>query len=242
MQEYQHISQEETDTFVRQTFSLRRGRALVLTFYGCCLACLLTLWFSGVLISAPDQLISVGFLQFMADHFLVLIGLPVGGMLICYLALRRLTAQILATPVRYLDERQCLLRDQAHLGAFRIIKGACLLIPLLFLLPYLQWSQLPWSNHDASTTLPARISALNAGAQAFAGPLEWRKAATSLINTDTVFPKQTGPILAFTYTYTPAAPVSPVMIAVAAGILLLCLFFMLSALPMSVLTWKGKTS
>ncbi|HEY7419058.1 MAG TPA: hypothetical protein VH593_28005, partial [Ktedonobacteraceae bacterium] len=142
----------------------------------------------------------------------------------CYVTLRRLTRDIMAVPKRYLDERQKAMRDQAHHSAFSIIKLSCLVIPALLLAQYLPWfrqSPAPAPPSQVTVLVPSMLKAdpSTPGLQVF----------TVHLMQIGIRPAQVSP-----------APANPTEIAFAVAILLLCLFLLLSALPMSVLAWKGK--
>lgn len=66
--------------------------------------------------------------------------LPLLCLFVCYCALRYITGDILARPERYLDERQKMLRDQVHRSAYKVLKSACLVVPIAILLYSLFWS------------------------------------------------------------------------------------------------------
>ena len=226
MQEYQQTSQPESETTTLRHVSIWRRRVLVLAFYATGLASLTLLWFAGGLTDAPVQVIPITFLLPLADHFLILICVPVACMFFCYLALRRLTGEIMSTPVRHLDERQRMIRNRTHRSAFNIIKCACLLIPVLFLLPHL-----PWFNQIYPPEYSLTYALLDTYGQPISGgpmPIDgsWSVLHMAMI---TLAPR---PLL-------PAA--TPLEIAVAIAVLLFCLFLMISALPRSVLLWKEKS-
>lgn len=233
----------EVDEAQMRHVSLWKCRLLVLAFYTSFLACLATLWFSGTLLSAPDGLLSPLFLQFIADHRLLVLSVPVAVLVACYLGLRHLTGEIMTVPERYLDERQKMLRDQAHRSAFKLVKLACLLIPCGFLLPHL-----PWPNHSTPVVTQAPIaysmSLKNDVIMANLRTIHFYNRSGVLLGSvsdpshGTVFSLRTMPVTQVIYpTITPA---STTEIAVAGGLLLLCLLLVASALPMTTLAWKGK--
>ena len=215
--------------------SLGRCRLLVGAFYASFLACLAALWFSGTLLSAPDGFLSFSFLQFVATHRLLVLIIPAVILVVCYALLRHLTGEIMTTPERYLDERQKMLRDQAHRSAFKVVKLACVLIPGAFLLPHL-----PWFNQPAPVVpvtmgnpYPMYTIMLHQVPNITSQGIIW-KAGTqpgALLITTIDQPFQN--ILRF-------APATTTEIALAGGLLLLCLLLVASALPMTVLAWKGE--
>ena len=232
----------EIDEVQGRHASLWRCRLLVVAFSASVLTCLAALWFSGTLLSAPDGLLSVPFLSFIAAHRLLVLSAPAVILVVCYIGLRRLTGEIMIVPERYLDERQKMVRDQAHRSAFKLVKLACLLIPSGFLLPHL-----PWFNHPTPATQaftlhsvlnPIRVLTLQSMSPNAAS---WVDTMHQNLQSHTI---QVVPLV--TVVWSPDQVIPPIMpattmeIALAGGLLLLCLLLMASALPMAVLAWKGK--
>ncbi len=122
-----------------QRATRRLGRVLVMGFSLSLLASLAALWLSSTLISAPDQILPLAFLQMLAANRVLVLSVPAVCLVVCSFALRSLTGEIMVVPERRLDERQKMLRDQAQRSAFKIIKFASVLIPVGFLLPHLPW-------------------------------------------------------------------------------------------------------
>lgn len=217
-------------------------RLLVLAFYTNFLACLAALWFSGTLLSAPDGLLSPMFLQFMADHRLLALSVPVAILVVCYLGLRHLTGEIMTVPERYLDERQKMLRDQAHRSAFKLVKLACLLIPCGFLLPHL-----PWFNH--STPVVTHVPLASVQGLEYITVTDVSHWTTVYTEPGAILYRLKGPGVSLHIMpntapiaqaiYPTFAPASTTEIAIAGGLLLLCLLLVASALPMTTLAWKG---
>lgn len=247
MQGHEHILSNEAaeiaeiDEIQGRRASLTLSRFLVLALIFCFLASLTALWFSGTLLSAPDRLLPSSFLQFLADHRVLLLIIPAACLLVCYGALRSLTGEIMAVPVRYLDERQRMLRDQAQRSAFKIVKFACLLIPLGFLVPHL-----PWFNAAPAVTpvAPVFMSVIYTAP----GNVTWvvepsARSITLHTAVQQLHFQLRQPALSWRdpFGVAPAiVPASTAEIALAGGLLLLCLFLLISALPMAVLAWKGK--
>jgi len=110
--------------------------SLLLRFLPGFLLCQTALWFSGTLLSAPDRLLPIVFLQVIAGHHLLVLLVPAACLAICYGALQSSTRKIMAVPEHFLGKRQKMPGDQAHRLAFKIMKFAGLLIPRGFLLPH----------------------------------------------------------------------------------------------------------
>src|SRR5581483_8336135 len=74
----------------------------------------------------------------------------------CYFLLRLMTYELLAWPERFLDERQQIVRDKAHRNAYKIVKVACLLVPL-----YLCLHAVLWTPQAPAPTLPQPFTTLH---------------------------------------------------------------------------------
>lgn len=213
--------------------TLRLGRGLVMGLGVSFLACLAALWFSGTLLSAPDQILPLSFLQMLAANRVLILCAPMICLVICYASLRSLTAEITAMPEHLLDERQKTLRDQAHRSAFKIIKWSSVLIPIGFVLPHL-----PWFNPSPAVAVTPLVQVLTFY-DAGGSPLK-----VHMLSRDG-FPywHRPGGVQIRFVANQPAQliqPASMLEIALAGGLLLLTLVLMFSVLPMAVLAWKGK--
>lgn len=232
--DHERLELEDLDEMLGRRAARWPGHVLVAALGVSLLACLTALWFSGTLLSAPDHLLPAAFLQIIATHRLLALLVPAGCLMVCYGLLRSRTREIMAVHERYLDERQRMLRDQAHRSAFKIIKFACLLVPVGFILPHL-----PWFNQPAPVApVSPFVTVWSSDVQALA----FSRGAIYFQGTEThplvqiVFQWQrnlTGPSLTI-------PPATTMEIIVAAGLLLLLLLLIVSALPMAVLAWKGR--
>ncbi len=254
MQEHQEILIDETDALEDQRALPWRNRLFVCFFLLSVCACLVALCLSGILVSVPDQLWQLWlapFLQFVSIHRWLVLVIPAACLLVCYARLRSLTGEIMTVPERYLDERQQMLRNQAHRSAFKILKLACILIPVGVLLLHL-------SGLNTASTAPVQAYRLNAylpNANLTTVPTLDKR--TSAVDTWTVYnvtsSSHIGPILVWnrwSVVYTllqpthqanlPTPPVTTADIVLAGGLLLLCFWLLLSALPMCVLAWQGR--
>lgn len=221
---------EELEELRDQRATLRLGRGLVAGLGLSFLACLAAFWLSGTLLSAPDQIVPVDFLQMLAANRVIVLCVPVIFLVICYAALRSLTAEIMAVPESHLDERQKMLRDQAHRSAFKIVKFSSVLIPIAFILP-----RLPWFNPPTPAATPLggitvfMVDGNPPGMNADGPQWHWyrnQQYAIHLVTSGT--------------SALPIQPASSMEIALAGGLLLISLLLMFSALPKAVLAWKGK--
>ena len=246
MYEYQHMSIDEEKLIHRQP-RLRLRRSLVIALYFSFFACLAALWLSGTLLGGADQLLSSWLFRAVVDHRLMVLGMPFACLLACYGALRRLTGDIMAVQERYLDERQKVMRDQAHRSAFKIIKLSCLVIPALLLAQYL-----PWFHHSSTNVVNTALVSYPFNPFMIAPP-------PTIVNEARVYPPPRAvnffpqrPVN-FPQLYTlrraliiHSVPAQTTMaassteVAFAGAMLVLCLLLLFSALPMSVLAWKGQ--
>lgn len=233
MQEYQEISIDETDAFINRPTSLGRAHLLVLAFILSVGACFAAVWFSGILLSAPDQLLGSSFLQFVADYRLFVLLVPAICLVACYALLRSLTREIMGVPERYLDERQRALRDQAHRSAFKLTKLAGMLALVCLLVPHLPWfnaTQTAYSSSafmhakDVSPMTLAAIQSVSSTGKPLTPIMLFRWSASSI-----------------PFKYEPLRAISTTDIILASVLLLLCVWLLASALPMCVLAWKGKS-
>jgi len=221
---------DELEELRDQRATLRLGRGLVIGLGLSFLACLAAFWLSGTLLSAPDQIVPAAFLQMLAANRVIVLCVPVVFLVVCSAALRSLTAEIMAVPESRLDERQKMLRDQAHRSAFKLVKFSSVLVPIAFILP-----RLPWFNPPAPAgNFPEGITVFMAdgnplGMQNGGPQWHWYRDyhfAVHLVTTGT--------------SASPIQPANGLEIALAGGLLLISLLLMFSALPKAVLAWKGK--
>ena len=127
VQPYMHISDE-----FRPEERMRRKerRLLVVCLFLSYLACLATLWYIW---NAPRQAFDTFWLSFAQSRFTLLL-LPLLILCACYVTLVHVTGNITGWRVKHLDERQRMVRDQAHRYAYRIIALLCLFAPLYLIL------------------------------------------------------------------------------------------------------------
>jgi hypothetical protein len=199
------------------------------------LASLAALWLSSTLISAPDQILPLAFLQILAANRVLVLSVPAVCLVVCSFALRSLTGEIMAVPERRLDERQKMLRDQAQRSAFKIIKFASVLIPVGFLLPHLPWFS------PSPTPVVGEMAASYISIDADGNPGSFIKVASFRgfhwrggFGITFIVPGQTSGAAQLLQS------ASGLEIALAGGVLLLTLLLLFSALPKAVLAWKGK--
>lgn len=239
MQEYQEIQIDETDALEGRRTPLWRDRLFVFVFLLSVCACLVALWLSGIILSLPDQGWFTPFLQFVTMHRWLVLLIPAVCLLGCYGVLRSLTGEVMAVPERYLDERQQVLRNQAHRSAFKLIKLACILIPVCFFLirlpvlnaaPTTSWA----SVYKPNVSSVYILSVPDNGVASFKNPylLSLMDNKLQLHYTQVVHPMYG--------MYLSIPPVTTTDIVLAGGLLLLCVWLLISALPMCVLAWQGR--
>jgi hypothetical protein len=265
MKDHQEISMFESDEAPYQRPPLLLKRLLVVMLYLSFIACLVALWLTNTIFgnpSLPDWLI-----QAIASNRNAILIAPLVCLMTCYLTMRHVTSEIMACPERYLDERQKMVRDQAHRYAYRIIKLACLLVPLFFCLHNMLSPTQP--GFVPASLAPIRPMAIS-GSIVIVRPDQpvnmspialtvYMDQTTSHITNLNPVPGETmiwAPAHPGTMTYPPApfkdlqqpAPISPTLwpndpasMALYYGTLLLCLFLMASVLPMTIVAWKGRS-
>src|SRR5215831_8182175 len=97
--------------FIAEERPIRTKRRL-LVFVLCLsyIGCLATMWYIW---NAPRQAFDTFWMSFGQSRFTLII-LPILILSICYFSLRHITGDIIGWGVKYLDERQRMVRDQAH--------------------------------------------------------------------------------------------------------------------------------
>ncbi len=231
MYEQQQILLENTDRMHTRRASLWLCRLLIVMLYLSFVAFLAALWLSGTFGSAPTQL-SLGLVTFMELHRWIVLALPTACLGLSYVVLRYLTGEIITVPERYLDERQKMVRDQAHRSAFKLMKASCLLIPIFLVLMNLHsWTQPASPTLDWTTR--AVVPHVGDGIFKVMGTGAMQKAYT--VQTLHQF------IWVFIPSATPATSATSAELVLSGCLLLLCLFLIISALPMTILAWKGKS-
>lgn len=263
MSKHRSTITDDEDTMAQDKLPLWIHRLLVIALYLSGLACLLAIWFSGTLFSNASQILPLWLLREVTDHRVSILGASCACLLIWYAMLRHVTGDIMAVPERYLDERQKMVRDQAHRSAFTLVKLLCCLIPLLLLTQYflprhptpapvsavtvevaqvqpIQWDTvvIPGSKIGQPSHLVLAAQTLKQLPHALVG-VNWLRSVNAKpfsVLTIHQLTIRTPPIVPFT----PVAPASTAEIALAVGALLLCLYLLFSALPMSVIAWKRR--
>ncbi|HLJ34478.1 MAG TPA: hypothetical protein VKU38_12530 [Ktedonobacteraceae bacterium] len=158
VERFRQVSLFELDEPFEQKSALICCRLLVLGLYLSFLACLTGLWLTGNSFGSPGQLLPGGIANFIASRPAIVLLVPLASLLGCYFLLRHITYDIIAWPERFLDERQKMVRDRAHRNAYKLVKVACLLIPLYLCLHAVFWTaQTP---APAPAQVPAPIPVL----------------------------------------------------------------------------------
>jgi hypothetical protein len=103
-------------------------------------ASLVALWLNWTIPTHIPSWLPAWLIQLIENNRVATLLLPLLCLFVCYWVLRSMTGDILACPERYLDERQKMLRDQVHRSAYEVLKGACLIVPIVVLLFSLSWS------------------------------------------------------------------------------------------------------
>ena len=241
--EPEEISQKRPTQFMRYlTVS-----GLYLSFLTCLLALLLN-WLipTHMMVWMPDWLISV-----VENNRIATLLVPLSLLFVCYWEVRDMTGDILARPERYLDERQQMLRDQVHRSAYKILKCACLAVPVLILVGSLLLSRaVPAPTQPSTYLLKAhpiahemRVSApqllLRVGQQI---PIAHRPVHPDIkqVAFIVIEPDSEGVIWQGTNAIPQQATWlnDPTNMGLFFSTFLLSLFMVVSALPMTLLAWR----
>lgn len=217
----------------QSTSSLWLRRLLVIALYASFLICLLTIWLSGTLFGDPAQVLQPWLLQMIDVYRTFMLIASALLLLVFYSLLRHTTGEIMVMPERYLDERQKVIRDQAHRSAFTFVKFACCLIPALLFIQHFLLKQSAITVYPMLQVVAPRISG-NSVIVSSINPLP---------SSGFVLTQGAGNVLRHVTVWAPQPAIlqaSPLEIALAAIVLLLCLLLLISALPMSVLAWKKR--
>ena len=149
----------------------------------------------------------------------------------------------MACPERYLDERQKMIRDCAHRRAYKIVQVACLFIPLCFFVYSLLWSALVAmpSSPDSTATFSWGRGVILIHSSQLNLPFketEFSNLSLSLVDTHVEGLQLTDQPLSSPPHQLFFGFDNPVDIAVYYSTFLFCLFLMVTALPMAIVSWK----
>ena len=129
MNDFKQRMMDEPGDFNEDEASFKKERRLLMI--ALCLsylACIAGLWFIGDVLGSPHDI----FGQQIGNGCFVLLIVPLAVLCVCYLRLRRIMGEIMELSGKKLDERQRLVRDQAHRAAYKIIAVLCLGILVYF--------------------------------------------------------------------------------------------------------------
>jgi len=127
MNNNKHTFMQTPNEFIAEERPRRTERRLfVIGLFLSYIGCLATMWYVW---NAPRQSFDTFWLSFAQSRFTLII-IPILFLSICYFSLRHLTGDIIGWGVKNLDERQRMVRDQAHRSAYKIIAFLCLFTPL----------------------------------------------------------------------------------------------------------------
>jgi hypothetical protein len=131
MNNFKQSIMHTTDDLSREERSRRtERRLLVIVLCLSYIGCLATLWYIW---NAPRQAFDAFWLSFGQTRFSLII-LPLLLLGSSYFSLLRITGDIMGWGVKKLDERQRMVRDQAHRYAYKIIALLCLFTPIYLII------------------------------------------------------------------------------------------------------------
>src|SRR5215831_19479656 len=123
MNDFKQTMMAEPGDFTEDAASFKKERRLlVIALCLSYLACIAGLWFVGDILGSPRDILG----QQIGNGRFVLLVVPLAVLCVCYLRLRRIMGEIMGLSGKKLDERQRLVRDQAHRTAYKIIAVLCL--------------------------------------------------------------------------------------------------------------------
>jgi hypothetical protein len=129
MNYFKQTMMDEPGDFTEDETSFKKERrVLVIALCLSYLACIAGLWFIGDVLGSSHDILG----QQIGNGRFVLLVVPLAVLCVCYLRLRRIMGEIMELSGKKLDERQRLVRDQAHRTAYKIIAILCLGILLYF--------------------------------------------------------------------------------------------------------------
>ncbi len=129
MNDFKQTMMDEPGDFIEDEASLKKERrVLVIALCLSYMACIAGLWFIGDVLGSPRDILG----QQIGNGRFVLLVVPLAVLCVCYLRLRRIMGEIMELSGKKLDERQRLVRDQAHRTAYKIIAVLCLGILVYF--------------------------------------------------------------------------------------------------------------
>ncbi|MHB8599408.1 MAG: hypothetical protein ACYDER_21680 [Ktedonobacteraceae bacterium] len=158
---FRQASLFELDEPFEQKSAVIRCRLLVLGLYLSFLACLTGLWLTANVSAGLEHKLPFRIVNFIATQPVVVLLVPLLILLGCYFLLRLMTYEIIAWPERFLDERQQIVRDRAHRNAYKIVKVACLLVPLYLCLHAALWTAqtpVPVATHAYTLVRSSKFS------------------------------------------------------------------------------------
>ncbi len=208
-------------------------------------------------------------INFIVTQPLIVLLVPLLILLCCYFLLRLMTYEIIAWPERFLDERQQIVRDRAHRNAYKIVKVACLLVPLYLCLHAVLWTAQAPASPQAYTLIRSSEFSIDVAQNT---PLQGVQAIhinsalpptgeQRIILYDVVSQpiiesfNAKGVLVSATYSFhtiaprsyeqastviAPSWPNNPGSLFLYYGTLLLSLLLMAFALPMSLVAWKER--
>ena len=129
MNDFKQTMMDEPGDFIEDEASFKKERRLlVIALCLSYLACIAGLWFVGDVLGPSRDILG----QQIGNGRFVLLAVPLAVLCVCYLRLRCIMGEIMQLSGKKLDERQRLVRDQAHRTAYKIIAVLCLGILVYF--------------------------------------------------------------------------------------------------------------
>src|SRR5581483_10498623 len=134
MKDQEYISPFELDETSPRRAPLVLQRLVVVALSLSFVVSLASCWLNWMLPDRAASWLPAWLITMVENQRIATLLVPLTCLLVCYWILRAVRGDIMICPERYLDERQKMLREQAHGSAYKLLKRACLLLPVGLLL------------------------------------------------------------------------------------------------------------
>jgi hypothetical protein len=266
MDDHSEITVEPPEAPVQSKPSFWQRRMLVIALLFSFFSCLAAFSLVVNLFHLFDQMTPFRFwlFLFIRNNYIALIVAPLIGLVLSAGALYYVTRDIMSGPVRYLDERQKMVRDQAHSSAYTIMKFVLMVGVVGFVLfntfmptqtsqaqptsvlaqlgvAYGGLTKVTYNSSGGAFSL--HVSAVTSNIANQVAGVTWNTAGTQSLK-GVAKSQMLHPVNMFYFsastpnmTQWPTTPASAIFFY---STLLLCLFVMITSLPKAIAAWKKR--
>ena len=239
MNDFKQTMMDEPGDFIEDEASFKKERRLlVIALCLSYLACIAGLWFIGDVLGSPRDILG----QQIGNGRFVMLVVPLAVLCVCYLRLRRIMGEIMELGGKKLDERQRLVRDQAHRTAYKIIAVLCLGILVYFGIHSMLVAAVPPHPvtasihsvvpHNVNLIVVSRTSDLHVY---YAAPLKQPAVIQWIAIDSSMASNVPGQMMA------PAAqPIDLFGLGVYYGLFFLTIVLIVTTLPKAIIAWKER--